>query len=117
LEHTKLAHFGDYSEEKEDRKDDTDGQLISVGVGASLTIFLGFTFFFFFHHGFHSVSTGNIRLALKSWKLPASSAMFSVTVTTLCWGFGDKLCKYLTQLLTQIGAQGFEKLSPLSPLE
>jgi hypothetical protein len=24
--------------------------------------------------------------------------------------------KYLTQLLIQIGAQGFEKLSPLSPL-
>jgi hypothetical protein len=38
--------------------------------------------------------------------------MFPVTVTTFCRELGDKLCKYLTQLLTQIGAQGFEKLSP-----
>jgi hypothetical protein len=40
--------------------------------------------------------------------------MFPVTVTTFCREVGDKLCKYLTQILTQIGAQGFEKLSPLS---
>jgi hypothetical protein len=53
---------------------------------------------------------------LQSCKLPASSAMFPVTVTTLWRGMRDKICKYLTQPLIQIRAQGFEKLSPLSSL-
>jgi hypothetical protein len=64
----------------------------------------------------HSESKSSFLLALQSCTPPASSAMFPVTVTTFCRGLEDKLCKYLTQLLTQIGAQGFEKLSPSSLL-
>jgi hypothetical protein len=62
----------------------------------------------------HSESTSSFLLALQSYKPPGSSAVFPVTVTTFCRELGDKLCKYLTQLLTQIGARGFEKLFPES---
>jgi hypothetical protein len=40
--------------------------------------------------------------------------VFPVTVTAFYRRVRGKLCKYLTQLLTQIRAQGFEKLFPES---
>jgi hypothetical protein len=64
----------------------------------------------------HSECISSFLLALKNCKPPASSAVFPVTVITFSRGLGPKLWKYLTQLLTQIGAQGFEKLSLLSLL-
>jgi hypothetical protein len=64
----------------------------------------------------NSESTSSFLLALQSCKPPASSAVFPVTVTTFCRGLGDKLYKYLIQILIQIRAQGFEKFSPLSLL-
>jgi hypothetical protein len=42
--------------------------------------------------------------------------MFPVTVMTFYRQVRGKLCQYLIQTLTLIGAQGFEKLFPLSPL-
>jgi hypothetical protein len=80
-----------------------------------LAIFLGFTVSGI-HLGFNTESTSSFLLALKSCKPSASAAVFPITVTTFCRGLGGKFCKYLAQLLTQIRAQGFEKLSPLSPL-
>jgi hypothetical protein len=68
------------------------------------------------HLGFPTESTSSFLLALQSHKLPVSSAVFPITVTTFCRGLGDKLRKYLTKFLTQTGAEGFEKLPPLSPL-
>jgi hypothetical protein len=40
--------------------------------------------------------------------------MFPVTVTAFYGRVRGKLCKYLTQLLTQMRAQDFEKLFPKS---
>jgi hypothetical protein len=57
-------------------------------VGASLAIFLGFTVSGI-HFGFPTLdSTSSFLLALQSWKPPASSAVFPVTVTTFCVGWG-----------------------------
>jgi hypothetical protein len=80
-------------------------QQLAGTVGASLVIFLGFT-----------VSGSHLGFLTPSLQRAfASSAMFPVTVTAFSRGLGDKLCKYLTKPPTQIGAQGFEKLFPLSP--
>jgi hypothetical protein len=95
----------------EDERDDAFWQIkcqsIKGGnVGASLALFLGLLCLVF-------------TLVSPLWvykQLSASSAVFPVTVTTFCRGLGDKLCKYLIQLLTQIRARSFEKLSPLGLL-